>query len=62
LILLADEPMGNLDSKSGEEIMNMAIELNQQGHTIIVITHDMEVARMAKRIVRIKDGRISLEE
>ena len=58
LILLADEPTGNLDSKSGREILDMFQELNQNGHTIILVTHDMNIAREAKRIVQIKDGSI----
>ncbi len=61
-ILLADEPTGNLDSKSGEEIMDMVVELNQQGHTIILITHDLGIARKARRVVHIKDGGIYREE
>jgi putative ABC transport system ATP-binding protein len=61
-ILLADEPTGNLDTKSGEEIMGIMQELNSQGHTVILITHDLEVARMAKRVVRMLDGRLKAEE
>ncbi len=61
-IILADEPTGNLDSKSGEEIMNLINELNDQGHTIILITHDVEVARLAKRVLRMKDGALIIEE
>lgn len=57
-IILADEPTGNLDSKTGEEILNRFIELNKQGKTIIMITHDNELAKKAKRIVRIRDGKI----
>jgi len=57
-IILADEPTGNLDSKTGSQIINILKELNQKGKTIIVVTHDDEVARVAKRIIEIKDGRI----
>ena len=57
-IILADEPTGNLDSKTGEDILKMFIELNKKGKTIIVVTHDNELAKNAKRIVRIKDGKI----
>lgn len=57
-IVLADEPTGNLDSKSGQGIMELLKELNRKGHTIIVVTHDPEVAKYAKRIIRIKDGKI----
>ncbi|CAM4468779.1 ABC transporter ATP-binding protein [Paenibacillus typhae] len=55
-ILLADEPTGALDSKTGKEVLLMIKELNQQGHTIILITHDLEIAEQAKRIIRIQDG------
>ncbi len=57
-IILADEPTGNLDSKSGEEIIHIFKELNQKGNTIIMITHETVVAKYAKKIVRIKDGEI----
>ncbi len=57
-IILADEPTGNLDSKSGDEIMGLISELNAQGHTIILITHDVEVARLANRILRMRDGNL----
>jgi macrolide transport system ATP-binding/permease protein len=57
-IILADEPTGALDTRSGEEVMGLLEELNAQGHTIIVITHDPEVAAHARRIVEIRDGRI----
>lgn len=57
-IILADEPTGNLDSKSGEEIMNIIKSLNKEGNTIVLVTHDMEIAKMAKKIVRMKDGQI----
>lgn len=57
-IILADEPTGNLDSKSGKEIMAILQRLNKEGHTIILVTHDREVAKCAKRIIRIRDGRI----
>jgi putative ABC transport system ATP-binding protein len=57
-LLLADEPTGNLDSRSGEEILNILKELNQQGVTIIIVTHDKDVAAQCKRIINLKDGRI----
>ena len=57
-IILADEPTGNLDSKSGQEIMGLFHELHQNGNTIVLITHDDHVAMQAKRIVRILDGQI----
>lgn len=57
-IILADEPTGALDSKSGEEVMALLAQLNAEGHTIILITHDEKVASHAKRQIRIADGRI----
>lgn len=57
-IILADEPTGNLDSKSQEEIMALLKALNEEGITIIVVTHEEEVAHHAKRIIRMKDGKI----
>jgi len=55
-IILADEPTGNLDTKTGEEIMKIFEDLNRDGRTIIMITHDPEIAAHADRIVRVKDG------
>lgn len=55
-LILADEPTGNLDSKSGVEILALLKDLNKNGNTIVLVTHDMETARNAKRIVSIKDG------
>jgi len=57
-IILADEPTGNLDSKTGEEIMHLFEELYEQGNTIIVVTHEEDIARHARRIVRLRDGLI----
>jgi putative ABC transport system ATP-binding protein len=57
-IILADEPTGNLDSKSGTEIMRTFVRLNEEGKTVVVITHDQTIASHAKKIVRIKDGEI----
>jgi putative ABC transport system ATP-binding protein len=57
-VLLADEPTGNLDSQTSEEIMGLFRQLNEGGRTIIMVTHDEDVASHAKRIVRVKDGRI----
>jgi putative ABC transport system ATP-binding protein len=61
-ILLADEPTGNLDSRSGEEIMALFQELNSQGVTTLAVTHDLQVARHATRIVRMRDGKIIEDE
>ncbi len=55
-LILADEPTGNLDSKGGEQIMEVLEGLNEQGHTIVVVTHESETARIAKRIIKMKDG------
>jgi len=57
-IILADEPTGNLDSKSGMEIIYLLKQLNDDGHTIILITHDLSIAEHAKRLIRIEDGQI----
>jgi len=57
-ILFADEPTGNLDSKTEGEVMGLFKELNEDGQTIIVITHEEEIAKQSKRIINIKDGLI----
>ena len=61
-LLLADEPTGNLDSKTGVEIMAIFSDLHRQGRTIIVVTHEEEVASHTQRIVRLRDGRIESDE
>ena len=61
-IVLADEPTGNLDSKSGVEVMKILQDLNAQGITVVLVTHDARVARHAQRVVHIADGRIVLNE
>ncbi len=58
LVLLADEPTGNLDSRSGAEILEFIDELHRQGMTIIMVTHDDDIARRSMRVVRLRDGRI----
>jgi macrolide transport system ATP-binding/permease protein len=55
-VILADEPTGALDRKSGAELMALLAELNREGHTIIIVTHDPDVAKKAARIVEISDG------
>lgn len=57
-IIFADEPTGNLDSKSGTEVMDLLKDLNSQGKTIVLITHDSNIAKNAKRVVRVKDGEL----
>jgi putative ABC transport system ATP-binding protein len=57
-IILADEPTGNLDTKSGEEIMDVFRMLHGRGNTLIVVTHDDEVAAHARRVVRLRDGKV----
>ena len=61
-IILADEPTGNLDSRTGEEIMALLENLYANGHTIVVVTHEENIARNARRIVRLRDGLIETDE
>ena len=61
-IIFADEPTGNLDSKSGEEVIRILRELNQEGRTVILITHDNGIARRCDRVIHIHDGKITLDE
>ncbi|GMK38227.1 peptide ABC transporter ATP-binding protein [Paenibacillus sp. CCS19] len=60
-MLLADEPTGALDTRTGQEVLALMEQLHQQGHTIVLITHDMEVAARAERVVRMKDGVLTEE-
>jgi putative ABC transport system ATP-binding protein len=61
-LLLADEPTGNLDSRTGREILNLFHKIHEQGNTIIIVTHDREVANQAQRIIHIRDGQIEKDE
>jgi len=61
-VIFADEPTGNLDSKSGKQVMDIFQKLNRQGHTIILVTHESITAQNAERIIRIKDGLVESEE
>lgn len=61
-IILADEPTGNLDTKTGEEIMTLCEELHRLGNTIILVTHEADVAEHAHRIIRIRDGKVESDE
>jgi putative ABC transport system ATP-binding protein len=61
-IILADEPTGNLDSKTGIEIMHLFEELYLRGNTLIVVTHEEDIAQHARRIIRLRDGRIESDE
>lgn len=61
-ILLADEPTGNLDSKTGDEIMFLFEELYRSGNTIILVTHENDIAKYARRVIRLRDGKIEVDE
>lgn len=58
-IILADEPTGNLDTKSGEEIIALFNKLNKEGRTVVLITHELNIAKSARRVVHVKDGKVS---
>lgn len=60
-VILADEPTGNLDSKTGREVIDILVNLNKEGKTIVLITHDNSLTRVAQKIWRIKDGRIKMD-
>lgn len=61
-IILADEPTGNLDSKTGEEIMALFVQIHHQGNTVILVTHEERIARHAQRIIRIRDGAVERDD
>jgi len=60
-VILADEPTGNLDSRSTQEIMNILKDLHKDGRTVILITHDDEIAAQVRRVIRIKDGKVEAD-
>jgi ABC-type lipoprotein export system ATPase subunit len=57
-LILADEPTGNLDSKTGDIVLKTLIDLNKRGHTLVIVTHELYVAQYAKRIIALRDGQI----
>ncbi len=61
-VILCDEPTGNLDSSTSDQVMDLLVQLNESGSTIVIVTHDNEIAKRCSRIVRILDGRILFEE
>ncbi|NLM37890.1 MAG: ABC transporter ATP-binding protein [Firmicutes bacterium] len=61
-LILADEPTGNLDSKTGQEILGIFRHLNEEGHTIVIVTHDPEIAKQARRVIQIRDGLVQKDE
>ena len=60
-ILLADEPTGALDTRTGAEILDLLLELNAHGSTLIVVTHDLGVARHMRRVVKLRDGKVEAD-
>lgn len=61
-IILADEPTGNLDSKTSVEIMNLISDIHQLGNTVVLVTHEEDIARYAKRVVRLRDGVVESDQ
>ncbi len=61
-VIFADEPTGNLDSKSGGQVMKLLHDLHEQGHTVVMVTHDPDIAAQAERIIHIRDGQITADE
>src|SRR5262249_61645797 len=61
-VTLADEPPGNLDSRTSDEIMQLLLQLNRAGKTIIMVTHENDIARWARRVIRLRDGHVESDE
>ena len=61
-VILCDEPTGNLDSETSSQVMDLLSELNESGSTLVIVTHDMDIAKQCSRIIRIIDGRTLVEE
>ena len=61
-VIFADEPTGNLDSQSGAALMTILKRLNESGRTVILVTHDAQIATYARRLIRLKDGRLESDE
>jgi len=61
-IILADEPTGNLDTSTGQEIMGVINQLHEQGNTILLVTHEDEVAKNADRVIRLRDGQVESDQ
>ena len=61
-LILADEPTGNLDTRTSEEIMDLLVEVNREGKTVVLVTHEPDIAAYARRILKFKDGRLVSDE
>ena len=61
-VILCDEPTGNLDSGTSEQVMDLLSDLNDAGSTLVIVTHDTEIAKRCSRVIKIFDGRITVEE
>ena len=62
ILIMADEPTGNLDTKSTQEIMNLLLALHERGRTLVMITHELEIATLTERIITIRDGKLESDE
>ena len=61
-LILADEPTGNLDTRTSEEIMDLLVEVNREGKTVVLVTHEPDIAAYARRVLHFKDGRLVSDE